>query len=95
MDKLIEILGISVLGVMIASWYTPIQRPKRWLIHQTRYLSSILNKGLDTALNCSKCTSFILFLVISHGDVIGAALCSFMGYLIGFYIDKIQTWYEG
>ena len=95
MDKIIQIIGIAVLGNMIAYWFLPIQQAKRWAINKSRYLSSSTFATLDKALNCSKCMSFWLFLIVSAGDIVGAALCSFVGYMINYTIDKTQSWYEG
>jgi len=94
MDKILYIIGIAVMGNMIAYWFLPIQPAKRWLIEKTKTLSSTLHVGIDNAFNCSKCMSFWLFIAISQGDIIGAALCSFVGYMINHIIDKTQAWYE-
>ena len=90
--NLINILGIAVIGNMIAHWFLPIQPAKRWLIERTKP-SSTIYLALDTALNCTKCMSFWLYLIV-YQNVLMAALCSFVGYLINFTIDKIQAWYE-
>ena len=93
MDKIINIIGIAVLGNMIAYWFLPIQPAKRWVIEKTKP-SSLIYDLLNKALNCSKCMSFWLFLIVSAGDIIAAALCSLVGYFINYTIDKTQAWYE-
>lgn len=93
MDKIIDIIGIAVLGNMIAYWFLPIQPAKRKLIGLIAILP-FFHKAADKAFNCSKCMSFWLFLIVSAGDIIAAALCSLVGYLINYTIDKTQAWYE-
>jgi len=93
MNSIINILGIAVIGNMAAYWFQPIQATKRRFIGLFTRLPFLFDL-LDKALNCSKCMSFWVYLIICQ-DVIGAALCSFVGYLINFSIDKIQSWYEG
>jgi len=93
MSSIINILGIAVIGNMAAYWFQPIQSAKRRFIDLFTRLT-FFHKAIDKALNCSKCMSFWVYLIICQ-DVIGAALCSFVGYLINFSIDKIQSWYEG
>jgi len=92
MDNIFNLIGIAVIGNMVAYWFLPIQPAKRRFIDLFSKFGS-LHSVLDKALNCSKCMSFWLYLIV-YQDVIGAALCSFVGYLIGFTIDKIQYWYE-
>jgi len=92
MDSIFNLIGIAVIGNMIAYWFLPIQAAKR------RFIELFIRFGffhsvLDKALNCSKCMSFWVYLIVCQ-DVIGAALCSFVGYVINFTIDKIQSWYE-
>lgn len=93
MDKIIQIIGIAVIGNMIAYWFLPIQPAKRWLINRLSILPFI-HVMVGKALNCSKCMTFWLFLIVSAGDVIGAALSSFVGYMLNYTIDKTQDWYE-
>jgi len=88
----IGILGTAVLGNMLAHWYEPIQQPKRWLIRSASFLP-ILSRTLDRILKCSKCTSFLLGLVIFR-DVLTAALIAYIGMVIHYTIDKINSWYE-
>ena len=93
MSSIINILGVAVIGNMIAYFFTPIQSAKRWLIDLFTFIP-FFHKVIDKAFNCSKCMSFWVYLII-YQDVIGAALCSFVGYVINFTIDKINVWYEG
>lgn len=89
---IVQILGTAVLGNMLAYWYEPIQQPKRWVIRSLSFFPW-LSAQIDRALNCSKCTSFILGLVIFM-DVLTAALVAFIGYVVNWVIDSIQSWYE-
>ena len=89
---IVHILGTAVLGNMLAHWYEPIQKPKRWAIRSVTFFP-LLSRTMDRVLNCSKCTSFLLGLVIFR-DVLTAALIAFIGYVIGWVIDKINSWYE-
>jgi len=93
MHNILNIIGIAVIGNMIAYWFLPIQSTKRRFIDLFSKIGSF-HSVLDKALNCSKCMSFWVYLIIYH-NVIGAALCAFIGYVINFTIDKIQSWYEG
>lgn len=86
-----NIIGLSVIGVMIAFWYEPIQKPKRYLIN---ILPSFCLIYVDKILNCSKCSSFTLGLLLMF-DIPAAALCALSGFIIGFIIDYINAWYEG
>jgi len=101
-EYIFNIIGIAMLGNMIAHWFLPIQRAKSTLINLTSAISVILHTLLDKVLNCSKCMSFWLYLTFQVGTLhtlsldilIGAALCSYVGYVINFSIDKIESWYE-
>jgi hypothetical protein len=83
-----NIIGVAVLGVMIAFWYTPIQKPKRYLIN---LLPSHVN-FIGEVFSCSKCSSFILGIILFQNIFI-AALCAFIGFVINFLIDYINEWY--
>jgi len=106
-EYIFNIIGIAILGNMIAHWFLPIQRAKRSFIEGLSTISALLYTLSDKVLNCSKCMSFWLFLTFQVGYLysdftfillpevlIGAALCSYIGYLINFSIDKIEAWYE-
>lgn len=104
-EHIFNIIGIAILGNMIAHWFLPIQGAKRWLIGGVFTISAFLHTQVDKALNCSKCMSFWLYITFQVGNLfsdlfllpeilISAALCSYLGYLINFSIDKIENWYE-
>ena len=88
--NLFSLVGVSIIGVLIAFWYRPIQAPKNWLIGK---FPRILYTPMNEAFNCSKCTSFILAITIFH-DILAAAWCALIGFIIGFIIDYINAWYE-
>ena len=92
MDNIIQIFGVACVGVMLAGWFQPIQRPKRWLIEKTKP-SSTIYLALDKALNCPKCMSFWVYLIVDQ-NVFRAALCAFIGHMISHIIDKTEAWYE-
>lgn len=89
--NLVNILGIAVIGNMIAFWYTPIQSVK------DRFIGFFDNIPLLryplTVLQCSKCASFVVSLIFFQ-DLLAAALTSLVGLIINFIIDYINNWYE-
>ncbi len=89
----INVLGVAVLGVMLAHWYTPIQGVKEWLLDTVRFFDRLIYNGLSVAFNCSKCSGFILGLILFH-DLPAAALTSFIAYLANNIIDRVESWYE-
>ena len=104
-EYIFNIIGIAILGNMIAHWFLPIQGAKRSFIGGLSTISAFLYTLTDKVLNCSKCMSFWLYITFQVGNLfsdfilfpeilIGAALCSYIGYLINFSIDKIENWYE-
>jgi len=84
--SLFNLLGVSVIGVLIAFWYSPLQAPKQWILS---YLPSFFSQ----VFNCSKCSSFVLGLVLFH-NVFAAALAALLGFIIAFVINYIENWYE-
>lgn len=86
-------IGVSVIGVMIAFWYSPIQPVKEWLINTVGYFSSYMGVLLSTILNCSKCSGFFIGMVFFL-DFPAAALTAFSAYVIGHLIDRIESYYE-
>jgi hypothetical protein len=90
--NLLNILGTAVLGNMIAHWYLPIQPAKRAFIKFFTFLPFI-STSLDKALNCSKCSSFILGIALFL-NIPAAALVGLLGLIINFIIDYINYWYE-
>lgn len=87
--SVINILGVAVLAVMLAHWYTPIQRVKRWII------SKVFRDGyiIDTVFNCSKCSGFLLGIVFFL-DLPTAALTSILAYFMNHLIDRVESYYE-
>jgi len=87
----LNILGSGILGNFISHWFTPLQGIKRRLLS---FLSIVPFISLvEEALNCSKCSSFWLGLLIFQ-DLFVAAIVSLVGYLINHIIDRIEVWYE-
>jgi len=89
--SLLNIIGTAILGNFIAHWFLPIQRAKR-VIFDFISIVPLVNYVQD-ALDCSKCSSFWLGLVLFH-DLFAAAICSLLGYLIQFIIDQVNYSYE-
>ena len=87
-----NIVGLAVLGNLIAHWFEPIQGVKVKLIDLFRFNATIHN-SLDLALNCGKCLSLWLGIAIFQ-DIFIAALCSLVGFVINHLIDRIEAWYE-
>lgn len=87
---LFNMVGLSIIGVLIAFWYQPIQAPKNWLIGK---LPRFLYTPINTALNCGKCSSFILAIIFFH-DMLAAAWCALLAFIISFIIEYINEWYE-
>jgi uncharacterized membrane-anchored protein YitT (DUF2179 family) len=87
-----NILGVAVVGVMIAFWYTPIQRVKGRFVTLFRG-SPFLHRNVDIILNCPKCCTFLLALLLFQ-HFLTAALTSFIAFVIGHIIDRIERWYE-
>lgn len=86
--NLLNILGVSILGTMIAFWYQPIQSAKDRLLNFLP-LSSITQE----VFNCSKCSSFVLGIVL-FWNIFAASLCALIGFIIQFIIHYINDWYE-
>jgi len=84
-----NLLGIAYLGNMIAYDFLPIQPAKQKFISFLPFISS----HVDKLLNCSKCVSFWLGLII-YVDILHAAVAGFLGYLINYTNDRITHWYE-
>jgi hypothetical protein len=90
--NIINIVGVACLGLFIAHFYQPIQKVKEWFINLLSFLP-FLHRSLDIALNCSKCSSFILALVL-FWDLPAAAFASVIGYVLNHIVDRIEHWYE-
>ena len=89
--SLLNIIGVAIVGNMVAHWFLPIQGVKDKFIGSFAHLPFL--QSLLMTFNCSKCTSFWLSLVFFH-DLLAAALASLLGLIINFIIDYIQDWYE-
>ena len=90
--NIINIVGVACLGLFIAHFYKPIQSAKEWFISLFTPIPFI-HRGLDTALNCSKCSSFFLAMVV-FWDLPAAAFASVIGYVLNHLVDRIEHWYE-
>ena len=89
---IINILGVSVISNLIAHWFEPIQEAKRRFIGLFRF-SAILFSVIHKTLNCSKCLSLWTGVLLFQ-DILAAALCSLVGFLINHLIDRIESWYD-
>jgi len=79
---MIDLIGLAVLGFMIAEWFQPIQ----WLKDQWRvYEWPLIGKHLY----CVKCTSFWLALFVTQ-SLYSAAIVSIFGYTISYLADKMD-----
>ena len=88
--NLFNLIGIAYLGNMIAYDFTPIQPAKQKFILLLPFISS----PMDKLLNCSKCVSFWLGLII-YVDILHAAVAGLTGYIINYLLDKIKQYYHG
>ena len=87
---ILNILGIAILGNMIAWSFTPIQPAKRKLIS---FLPRNLSSYVDELFSCSQCVSFWLYLIVFQ-DIIVAAIAGFIGLVVNLLYDLIKSWYE-
>lgn len=78
---MIELLGLAVLGVMIAEWFTPIQ----WLKNYFK----LYNYKATSWLFCVKCCCFWLGLIITFNLASAGVVCIF-GYTISYLIDLMD-----
>jgi hypothetical protein len=83
---LINILGTSILAVMFAFWYQPIQGIKLRILSRLPNIFSLV-------FTCSKCTGFVFGLMLFL-DIFVAGVCALLGFIIGWFIDYINEWYE-
>lgn len=86
--SLLNILGVAIIGNMVAHWFQPIQGVKNKLVDWLGGASPI-----STLLTCSKCCSFWLGFLMFFSLPI-AAVTSLLGFLINHLIDRIDFWYE-
>lgn len=88
--NLINLIGVSYLGIMIAYDFTPLQPAKQKFI---QLYPNIISSQLDILLNCPKCVSFWLGLAL-YTDLIHAAVAGLTGHLLSHLLDRIKVWYE-
>jgi hypothetical protein len=89
---MINIIGIAILSLMFARTFEPIQKAKSWIVERFRFLPFVYD-ALNTLLFCPKCFGFWFYLIVFQ-DLIGAALCSFIAYLLNHTVDRIEEYYE-
>ena len=87
--NLFNLIGIGYLGNMLAYDFTLIQPAKRKLIDFIPFISPLLSR----LLNCSKCLSFWLGIII-YVDLLYGAAAGLIGFCINHIIDRIKQWYE-
>jgi len=78
---MINLIGLAILGVMIAEWFSPLQNLKnkfKWYEH------SLLKHTY-----CVKCVSFWLGLIITL-NLYSAAIISVMAYTISYFLDWLD-----
>ena len=80
-EIIIEIVGLAVIGVLIAQWFGPAQ----WLKDKVGLYKYKLTSWLD----CTKCTSLWLGVIVFQ-NLYYAAIVSLLGYLIGKLIDYLE-----
>jgi hypothetical protein len=78
---MIELLGLAVLGVMIAEWFQPLQIIKNYF--------KLYNYKATSWLYCVKCCSFWLGLAVTFSLVKAGVVCIF-GYTISYLIDLMD-----
>jgi hypothetical protein len=78
---MIELLGLAVLGVMIAEWFQPLQWIKNYF--------KLYNYKATSWLYCVKCCSFWLGLAVTFNLASAGVVCIF-GYTISYLIDLMD-----
>jgi hypothetical protein len=81
-----EILGYAVLGLMLASWFQPLQ----WFKDDILKLHSIPYIGY--AFYCVKCVTFWTTLIITH-DLLFAFATSYIAFCLSHIVDRINNYY--
>lgn len=84
---------MAIIGNLVAHWFEPIQKPKRWLIGKLSFSTHIVTLA-DKLFNCSKCFT-LWFSMIVFKDVFAAVTASFLAYIFNHIIDRIEQWYQG
>jgi len=80
-----EIIGLSILGIMFAHWFTPIQGIKDWLVFKLP-----LPESVKEALYCVKCCAFWLTLLVTF-NLYYAAISALLAVIFNYIINYIQT----
>lgn len=78
---MIELLGLAVLGVMIAEWFAPLQWVKNYF--------KLYNYKATSWLYCVKCCCWWLGLFVTLSLVKAGVVCIF-GFVISYLIDLID-----
>jgi hypothetical protein len=91
METIYKILGIAILAIFFAYWFTPIQRSKEKIL--SLLPQGFITNHISTLLNCSRCLAFWVYLAIYH-NAYQAAIASVLAYFITHLITKTEAWYE-
>jgi hypothetical protein len=78
---MIQIIGLAILGVMIAEWYSPIQKLKDYF--------KLYEHPIFKYSYCVKCVCFNLALIVTLNLYTSAIVCV-LGYTISYIIDLID-----
>jgi hypothetical protein len=78
---MINLIGLAVLGVMIAEWFQPLQWIKNYF--------KLYNYKVTSWLYCVKCCSFWLGLAVTLNLASAGVVC-ILGYVISYLIDKLD-----
>jgi hypothetical protein len=76
-----EIIGLAILGFLVAEYYKPIQYVKDYF--------KLYNYKATSWLYCVKCVSFNLALLVTFNLYIAAIVC-ILAVIISFLIDKLN-----
>ena len=87
--NLFNLIGLAYVGNMIAYDFIPLQPVKQKLIS----ILPLISSQVGMLLNCSKCVSFWLGLLL-YQNILYAALAGLMGFFINYFLDRIKVWYE-
>lgn len=87
---ILNIVGAAIIGNLVTHWFTPIEKPKRWII--SKLPNNYIRNAIDTLFHCSKCFT-LWFSMIVFKDVFAAVTASFLAYIFNHIIDRIEEWY--
>jgi len=90
-NLILNIVGVAILCNFFTHFFEPIQGAKNRLLNFLSFLPLFIY--VEKTLNCSKCLSFWTGLIVFQNIII-AALCSLIGYLVNHLIDRVEVWYE-